>query len=405
MEIYFSVFGLIFSIIYSASEIALISANPMQIKVWQKQKMYFSSFATKIIDKKPTYITVILIGTNLSNVLATSFFTIYLSSIISNTILVVCIIAGIILLFGEVIPKTISHEFSNTGILLFSPFLVVSYYLFYPFIFILNKTNWLDVATESTLTEEKENQEERTDLQHMYEQVDEPEIFEKEQQEMISQVFDYSEKTVEEAMTPRTDISSVSLESSLEEVLHVFIDSGHSKILVYENSIDNIKGVIHLYDLFKSPKNIQEIIMPVEFIPYTKSVMELMSEFQTARHTIAIVIDEHGGTAGLVTVEDLFEELFGDFEDEFDVEESDINTLEDGSIIVSAKVDCENFNEKFGNILPEGKFETIGGYIISEIGRIPNKGETLYLPIGQVIIIDSSTRRIHQIKIKFKNRT
>ena len=403
MEIYFSLIGLFFSILYSSSEIALISANPMQIKVWQKQKLYFSSFAKKIMDEKPTYITVILIGTNLSNVLATSFFTIYLNNIFSNTIVVVCIIAAVILLFGEVIPKTISREFSNTGILIFSPFLVLSYFLFYPFIYILNKTKWLDVATESTLTEEDENQEDRTDLQHMYEQVDEPEIFEKDQQEMISQVFDYSGKTVEEAMTPRTDISSISIDGSLEEVLHVFIDSGHSKILVFKDSVDNIKGVIHLYDLFKSPANIQEIIKPVEFIPYTKSVMELMSEFQTARHSIAVVIDEHGGTAGLVTVEDLFEELFGDFEDEFDVEESDLKQLEDGSIIASAKIDCELFNDKFGSILPEGKFETLGGYIISEIGRIPNKGETLYLPIGQVIINKSSSRRISQIKIILKN--
>ena len=403
MEIYFSLIGLFFSILYSSSEIALISANPMQIKVWQKQKMYFSSFAKKILDEKPTYITVILIGTNFSNVLATSFFTIYLSNLISNTIVVVSIIAAVILLFGEVIPKTISREFSNTGILIFSPFLVLSYYLFYPFIYILNKTKWLDLATESTLTEEDENQEDRTDLQHMYEQVDEPEIFEKDQQEMISQVFDYSEKTVEEAMTPRTDISSISIDSSLEELLHIFIDSGHSKILVFEDSLDNIKGAIHLYDLFKSPSNIEEIIKPVEFIPYTKSVMELMSEFQSARHSIAVVIDEHGGTAGLVTVEDLFEELFGDFEDEFDVEESDLKKLDDGSIIASAKIDCELFNGKFGNILPEGNFETLGGYIISEIGRIPNKGETLYLPIGQVIINKSTSRRINQIKIILKN--
>jgi len=403
MEIYFSLIGLFFSILYSSSEIALISANPMQIKVWQKQKMYFSSFAKKILDEKPTYITVILIGTNFSNVLATSFFTIYLSNLISNTIVVVSIIAAVILLFGEVIPKTISREFSNTGILIFSPFLVLSYFLFYPIIYILNKTKWLDVATESTLTEEDDNQENRTDLQHMYEQVDEPEIFEKDQQEMISQVFDYSEKTVEEAMTPRTDISSISIDSSLEELLHIFIDSGHSKILVFEDSLDNIKGAIHLYDLFKSPSNIEEIIKPVEFIPYTKSVMELMSEFQSARHSIAVVIDEHGGTAGLVTVEDLFEELFGDFEDEFDVEEADLKQLDDGSIIASAKTDCELFNYKFGNILPEGNFETIGGYIISEIGRIPNKGETLYLPIGQVIINKSTSRRISQIKLILKN--
>lgn len=402
MEIYFSIIGLIFSILYSSSEIALISANPMQLKVWQKQKIPFAAIATRIIEEKPKYITVILIGTNLANVLATSFFTIYLSNYISSTFLIICIISGIILLFGEVVPKTISREFSNTGLLILSPLLVFSYYIFSPFIIVLNKTKWLEVAKESTITDEKENHEERTDLQHMYEQVDEPEIFEKDQKEMVSQVFDYSETTVEEAMTPRTELSSVSINSSLEEVLHAFIDSGHSKILVYENSIDNIKGVINLYDLFKSPKDIKEIIKMVEFIPYTKLVIDLMSEFQTKRYTIAVVIDEHGGTAGIVTVEDLFEELFGEFEDEFDVEDSDVKILADKSIISSAKIDCELFNEKIGKIIPEGKYETLGGFIISEIGRIPNQGETLYLSIGQVIIEKSSTKRINKVKILLK---
>ena len=402
MEIYFSIIGLIFSILYSSSEIALISANPMQLKVWQKQKIPFSAIATRIIEEKPKYITVILIGTNLANVLATSFFTIYLSHYISSTFLIICIISSIILLFGEVVPKTISREFSNTGLLLLSPLLVFSYYIFSPFILVLNKTKWLEVAKESTITDEKENNEERSDLQHMYEQVDEPEIFEKDQKEMVSQVFDYSETTVEEAMTPRIELSSISINSSLEEVLHAFIDSGHSKILVYENSIDNIKGVINLYDLFKSPKDIKEIIKMVEFIPYTKLVIDLMSDFQTKRYTIAVVIDEHGGTAGIVTVEDLFEELFGEFEDEFDVEDSDVKILSDKSIIASAKIDCELFNEKIGKIIPEGKYETLGGFIISEIGRIPNHGETLYLSIGQVIIEKSSTKRINKVKILLK---
>ena len=216
---------------------------------------------------------------------------------------------------------------------------------------------------------------------------------------MISQVFDYSKTRVDEAMTPRTKISAVPDTSSLEEVLHAFIDSGHSKIIVYKNNLDNIKGVIHLYDLFKSPGDIREIIKPVQFIPYSKSVQEMMSEFQTKSHSVAVVIDEHGGTAGIVTTEDLFEELFGDFEDEFDMDSTDLSNLDDGSILADARVNCDDFNESYGKYIPKGNYETIAGYIISETGRIPNQGEHLYLSLGQVIISKSTARKIDKVKI------
>ena len=124
----------------------------------------------------------------------------------------------------------------------------------------------------------------------------------------ISNVFDFRESSVYEAMTPRTEISAISNTDSLEKVLHTFIESGHSKLPVYEKDLDNIIGVVYLYELFHSPENLQEVIKPVMFVPYSKPVMDLMGEFQTAHHALAIVLDEHGGTAGLITAEDVFEE-------------------------------------------------------------------------------------------------
>ena len=402
MEIYFSALGLLFSILYSGSEIALITSNALQIKVWHKQKILFSNFALRVLDDKPTFITVILIGTNLANVLTTSFATVYLSRHIDSLFLIVCLVASIILFFGEILPKTVTREFSNSSLLVLSPLLVVSCYLFYPIVYILSKTSWLEIASESGFKEDTDNSENRFEYQYMYEQVDEPDVMEKDQQEMISQVFDYSDATVDEAMTPRTDISAIPVSSTLEEVLHVFIDSGHSKILVYEKNIDNVKGVIHLYDLFKSPGDLREIIKPVQFIPYSKFVREMMLEFQTARHSVAVVLDEHGGTAGIVTAEDLFEELFGEFEDEFDLDSTDLTVLNDGSVLADAKVNCDDFNEAYGPVIPGGNYETIAGYIISETGRIPNQGEHLYLSVGQVIISKSTARKIDKVKIYLK---
>ena len=399
LDLNLALLGLILSIVYSSSEIALLSANALQLDVWEKQKIRLAPWASSILDWKPEYLSVILIGTTLSNILATSFATVYLlrADILPHQLIVVPI-AAIILLFGEILPKTIMRKYANFGLLMLSPFLKLSYYLLLPIVLILRQTGWMSVSERFSGSDE-ELEEKRDDIQHAYEQVDDPEAIESDQKEMISNVFDFRESSVYEAMTPRTEISAISNTDSLEKVLHTFIDSGHSKLPVYEKDLDNIIGVVYLYELFHTPENLQEVIKPVLFVPYSKPVMDLMGEFQTAHHALAIVLDEHGGTAGLITAEDVFEELFGDFEDEFDEDEVKSEMLEDGSIIVNARIDWEDFNTKFGNMIPQGEYETVGGYIISQLGRIPNQGEHLFLPIGQVVVKKGSSRQIHQVKI------
>ena len=168
MEIFFSIIGLLFSILYSGSEIALITSNALQIKVWRKQKILFSNFALRILDNKPGYITVILIGTNLANVLTTTFATIYLSKHIDSLFIVVSIVAAIILFWGEILPKTITREFPNSSILVLSPLLVISYYLFFPIVYLLSKTSWLEIANESSFKEDSEMSKNRFEYQYMY---------------------------------------------------------------------------------------------------------------------------------------------------------------------------------------------------------------------------------------------
>ena len=399
LDLNLALLGLILSIVYSSSEIALLSANALQLDVWEKQEKYLARWASSILDWKPEYLSVILIGTNLSNILATSFATVYLlrSNLLPHQLIVIPI-AIIILLFGEILPKSIMQRYANFGLILLSPFLKLSYYIFFPIIFLLRQTGWMDVSERFSKTAE-ELEEKRDDIQHAYEQVDDPKAMEDDQKEMISNVFDFRESKVSEAMTPRTEISAISSTESMEKVMHTFIDSGHSKLPVYEKDLDNIIGVVYLYDLFHSPENLQEVIKPVLFIPYTKPVMDLLSEFQSAHHAMAVVLDEHGGSAGLITAEDVFEELFGDFEDEFDVDSKKSERQEDGSIVVDARMDWEDFNDEYGNMIPEGDYESVGGYIISQLGRIPNKGEHLFMPLGQMVIIKASARQIHQVKI------
>jgi len=399
LDLNLALLGLILSIIYSSSEIALLSANALQLDVWEKQEKYLARLASSILDRKPEYLSVILIGTNLSNILATSFATVYLlrSNFLPHQLIIIPI-AIVILLFGEILPKSIMQRYANLGLIILSPILKFSYFLFFPIIFLLRKTGWMNVTERFSKTAE-ELEEKRDDIQHAYEQVDDPEAMEDDQKEMISNVFDFRESKVNEVMTPRTDISAISSTESLEKVLHTFIDSGHSKLPVFEKDLDNIIGVVYLYDLFHSPENIQEVIKPVLFIPYTKPVIDLLGEFQSAHHAMAVVLDEHGGSAGLITAEDVFEELFGDFEDEFDVDTKKSEKQADGSIVVDARMDWEDFNDEYGNMIPKGDYETIGGYIISQLGRIPNKGEHLFIPIGQTVVIKASARQIHRVQI------
>ena len=399
LDLNLALLGLILSIIYSSSEIALLSANALQLDVWEKQEKYLARLASSILDRKPEYLSVILIGTNLSNILATSFATVYLlrSNFLPHQLIIIPI-AIVILLFGEILPKSIMQRYANLGLIILSPILKLSYILFFPIIFLLRQTGWMNVTERFSKTAE-ELEEKRDDIQHAYEQVDDPEAMEDDQKEMISNVFDFRESKVSEVMTPRTDISAISSTESLEKVLHTFIDSGHSKLPVFEKDLDNIIGVVYLYDLFHSPENIQEVIKPVLFIPYTKPVIDLLGEFQSAHHAMAVVLDEHGGSAGLITAEDVFEELFGDFEDEFDVDTKKSEKQADGSIVVDARMDWEDFNDEYENMIPKGDYETVGGYIISQLGRIPNKGEHLFMPIGQTVVIKASARQIHRVQI------
>ena len=399
LDLNLALLGLILSIIYSSAEIALLSANALQLDVWEKQEKYLARLASSILDRKPEYLSVILIGTNLSNILATSFATVYLlrSNFLPHQLIIIPI-AIIILLFGEILPKSIMQRYANLGLIILSPILKSSYFLFFPIIFLLRQTRWMNVTERFSKTAE-ELEEKRDDIQHAYEQVDDPEAMEDDQKEMISNVFDFRESKVNEVMTPRTDISAISSTESLEKVLHTFIDSGHSKLPVFEKDLDNIIGVVYLYDLFHSPENIQEVIKPVLFIPYTKPIIDLLGEFQSAHHAMAVVLDEHGGSAGIITAEDVFEELFGDFEDEFDVDTKKSEKQADGSIVVDARMDWEDFNDEYGNMIPKGDYETVGGYIISQLGRIPNKGEHLFIPIGQTVVIKASARQIHQVQI------
>jgi len=403
LELNLGIIGLIFSVLFSASEIALISATKLQIDVWVKQRYRLGRLAKFIIDNKSKFLTVSLIGTNLSNILSSSFFTIYLINITNiNNIyfpegLLFIPIALTILLFGEILPKTIIREYSNIALLLLSPMMYIFYLFFYPFIILFNKINFIN--KKHYLSKEELLAEKREEFEQIFEDIDKDIEIEEDQKEIISNIFDYREQTAGKVMTPLDSISAISIESNLDDLAHKLIDSGHSKLPVYKDNLNNIKGIIYLYDLYSNPENLEDIVKDVLFIPHTELIPDLMKTFKEKSQSMAIVLDAQGKTSGIITIEDIFEELFGDFEDEFDYENLQSWQDKDGSIITNAKISIKEFNKKYNNLIPMGDYETIGGYIIQQLGRIPNKNEHLFLQIGQILIRKASSKRIEQVQI------
>ncbi len=418
LELTLALIGLALSAFFSGSELAFISANPLQIEVWSKQERRGAARAIRLMGDPGRFLVSILVGTTLSNVVATSFATVYLMRLGWHPVVVLAVITATILLFGEVLPKTLSGERPNHFLRIVAPLQRLWLLLLAPVAVPLRKvsgyfgpgehtapgvgpghTRPRRSASSEPLGEPRETTLERKDLKLLFAGQKDPRILQESEKELITQVFDLGETPVSKAMTPRTDICAVSEADELSKVMHTFIESGYSKLPVYREKLDDIIGVVYLYDIFKTPGDLASIIHPVTVVPDSNTTMDVLKQLQRARHPIAIVLDEYGGTAGLVTPEDLFEELFGDFEDEFDSRISEAAQLPDGSVLVDGKVKVEELNRQFRLNIPEGVYETIAGYLTTALDRIPYKGERIYLPFGQVVIRKSTPRRIEQVQI------
>ena len=391
-----SLAGILLSMLFSAAEISLIRSNPLQINVWKKQKKLLANYTSNLIESQGKTLVLILIGINFSNVLASSFLTIlFINNKIIPDSMIIPVISILILIFAEVLPKTISKEYSNTTLLILTPMLIVFKIILYPLVYIFTKFQFnLNNSEDSSLYDDDE----RNDLEHIYKEAVKMDVVEKDQKEMIENIFDFGEDTIEKIMTPHSDIASVSIDDDLEKILNFFIDSGHSKLCVYENKSSNIIGMISLYDLFSYPSDINSIIKSVLYVPEKTKVLDVVLKLQSSKHSMCVIVNKEKQSIGIATTEDISEEVFGDFEDEFDIKDEVIHTKKDGSYIINTSISITKFNEKFKNII-QSEYESLAGYIINEIGRIPKNREVFFLRIGQVKIIKASLRKIEIIQL------
>jgi putative hemolysin len=396
IEIILAVIGLILSFLFAGAEIALLSSNRLQLEVWQRRGVRGAASALEANREPEKFVTATLVGNNIANIMTTSFATVMLIRVIPSETLIMIIISISVLIFGEIIPKTLFREFPNASMLFFGRFVGVYEILFYPVTLILGfyrkqilHSNEFEDQTSLDMDE----------LHLLFNDPNEDSGVDVHERQTIARIFTFKNTSISEVMTPRPDMTSVSIESSLEEVEAIFLESGYSKLPVYAETADDIKGIVFLHDVFRGASSLADVMREPYFVPETKPAADLLAEMQEKSLSIAIVIEEYGGTAGLITMEDLTEELFGEFNDAFDEEESPVQSLEQG-LLVKGNAEIDNLNERYGLNIPAGDYETLAGFLIACLGHIPQKNEQHLTETHRYVISSSTATRIENVFVQ-----
>jgi len=388
------------SAFFSGTEIAFVVSNKIKVEIKARQKNIAAQSAQYFVKNPQTFFSTILIGNNVVNIAFASISTVFLAYAFSlNELSILFISSFVILLFAELVPKYLARELPDRIVLLSALPLRIITFLLYPFIKVTSSISDLLTQSSSVRAENVKFLFSKEDLEILVQESHKAGMVNKKESDIISKVLTLGEQRVYEAMRPRTEIVGVEINSTIDEAFALFIDSGYSKLPVYDDSLDNIKGVIYANDLFKSPEDIKSILREAVFVPETKKSLEMLNEFLNKQVTIAVVIDEFGGTAGIVTMEDIFEEMFGEIKDEYDVEEDICRKISDDTYLISGKVEIDFINEKFGLDIPLGDYETIAGYITTQLGRIPVQGENVSIDDFSILILRATQIKIEAVRL------
>ena len=395
-------------------EIAFVSSNRIYLEIEKLQVGLTSKVLKKITENPSRFIATMLLGNNIALVVYGIFMgDRILQLFFPNTLLTgdaslkivfyqTLISTGIILLTAEFLPKVFFQLYANTFIKIFALPVALFYYLFYPITFlIIELTDVILKRFLNTETDQIQLSFSKIELGNYIEEQLES-AHDKESLDSEIQIFqnalDFSEVKTREAMVPRAEVIAVEESTSLEEITDLFISTGLSKIPVYKENIDHILGYVHAFEMMKKPKGIKNILMPVAYVPETMLVNDVLKLLTRQHKSIAVVIDEYGGTSGIVTVEDIVEELFGEIEDEYDTVEHVEKQIGEGVYDFSARLEVDYLNQKYNLSLPESEYyETIGGMIAYNIGQIPAKGEEIELSPYVLKIKKVSATKIEQI--------
>jgi CBS domain containing-hemolysin-like protein len=403
---------LILSAFFSGMEIAYVSSNKIHIEIEKKQNNFLAGVLKKITRRPSKFIATMLVGNNIALVVYGFYMGDLLMEMMPEPfsgLLVQTIISTlVILLTAEFLPKVFFQIYANSLVKIFA----VPAYLFYLLFSVISEfIMWIsDLVLRVFFKTEGDTIQltfSKIELgNYITEQMETVEILDDIDTEIqiFQNALDFSEVKSREVMIPRTEVVAVDIKMTPKELSKLFTDTGLSKILVYKENIDDILGYVHSFELFKKPTDLQKILMPVVFVPETMLAKDVLNILSKKRKSIAVVIDEYGGTSGIMTVEDIIEELFGEIEDEHDSVELVEEVIGENQYRFSARLEVDYLNETYKLDLPESEnYETLGGMIVNTTEEIPDKDETVEIEEYTIRILEVSSTKIEMVELKRNN--
>ncbi len=409
----FWIFGtLVFIAFFSGMEIAFISANRLSLELKRKQPTYKGKLLSKFLNSPAKFIGVNLIGFNIFLVIYGLLFSQLLGQTIWNLFKIqneyvrlvfdTLFATLIVLIIGEFLPKSIFRAKANSLLSFFAPVSNFFYKIFYPFTYLfVNISQWILKYVFNVRVKNNQEPFSNLDLEHMFQQSKQQEDDKNElNTELFENALSLPNIKVRQCFIPRTEIEGVDINEPIENVKEIFINTKLSKLLVYDNSIDKIQGYVHQLDMFAKPDNLKSILHPIFAVPESMSATELINKFTKQGKSMAWVVDEFGGTAGIVTMEDVLEELFGDIQDEYDTDEFVEKQLSASEFIFSGRLEVDYLAEKYNLEFPEKATGTLSGFIINNHGSLPKLKEHIIIDNHQYDILSMSDTKIDIVKIK-----
>lgn len=408
----YTIIALLLSAFFSGMEIAFISSNKLRIELLNKEGKIGGRLLSKHIRYPERFIATTLLANNITLVVFAITFAKILLNLLpdyiiqtSGLLLIVqtVISTGLVLTVGEFLPKLLFQMKSVKMLTALIPLFDLFYYPLYPVVrfFMWLSNQLINLVVKETPSVSKRLIFGSSDLDNLLKGTDQKH-FEEElnvDPKFLENAIDLHDVKVRECMVPRTEISAIDINESIENLRSLFVETRHSRLLVFEDSIENIVGYVHHFELLDDPNNIKSILIPIMLIPESMNASELLDVFIEKHKGIAWVVDEFGGTAGMITLEDVLEEIIGEIEDEYDDEDLLDKQISADEFLFSARLEIDYINDKYKINLPVGDYETLGGLIISSSESIPRKSQKVYIPHFEFTILASSQNKIDKVKL------
>jgi putative hemolysin len=396
---------------FAGIEMAFYSANRFGIELKKKQGRQSAILLSRFIETPQLFLSTTLIGFALFLVCFVLLFNqvttplwnwVGLHHDIARLLLDIVLATFVVLIFAEFIPRAIFRAKSNFVLTRLVWLINLFYQLLQPIgSLFINLSGWVLKYIFNVRVNESKEVFAASSLDTLFQQKNDTDF---EPQELNTDLFENAlelpKVKIRQCLVPRKEIIGVEVKTSMEKVVEKFMDTKLSKLVVYENNIDNIIGYVHQLDLFKKPQNVQSVLLPIPAVPESMSVTDLISKFTRERKSIAWVVDEFGGTAGIVTMEDLLEEIFGEIHDEYDSEEFVEKRLSENEYIFSGRLELDYISEKYLLEFPDNESETLSGYIINHHETIPHQKERIIIDDHEFDILSVSDTRIEMVKLK-----